>query len=127
MSIWKAATNSRTLLRTLVTVLFVCAIAGLVLTGVFGFETPNSRLLLLSSGLLLAALVAVPVHLAVTRTLTRPQKRVWLRQLTGRRAAWVWGEYLTCDDLQAAAITFAEGDAVSGIGKRKSARPGDAP
>jgi hypothetical protein len=127
MPILKAATDARAVLRTLVTLLFVCAMAGLVLTGVFGFEAPNDRLLLLSSGLLLTALVAVLMHLSVTGTLTGPQKRVWLRKLTGRRAASAWGEYLTCDDLRAAAIRFAEEAANSRLGEQKSARPGDAP
>src|SRR5687767_12026678 len=103
MTILRTATGSRTFLRIFVSVLFICAIAGLILTGVFGFEEPNDWLLLLSSGLLFAAIAAVLVHLGVTAALTRPQKRVWLARLTGPRAASAWGEYLTCDDLRAAA------------------------
>ena len=111
--------DPRTFLRAVVTVLFVCALAGLVLTGVFGFEAPNDRLMLLSSSLLFAVLVAVLVHLGVTRALTRQQKGIWLRELTGRRAAWAWGEYLSCDDLRAAANRCAA--------EQKPARPGDGP
>ena len=119
MPILKVATDSRTFLRTFVTVLFVCANAGLLLTALFGFEEPNDRLLLFSFGVLIAATVAVLVHLGVTRSLTRPQKRVWLRRLTGRRAASAWGEYLTCDDLRAAAIRFAEENSIARPGEQK--------
>lgn len=58
--------DSRTLLRLLVSVLFACAMAALVLTGVFGFESPNDSLLLVSSLLLLIAVGAVFLHLAFT-------------------------------------------------------------
>jgi hypothetical protein len=127
MPILKAAIDSRTLLRTLVSVLFICAIAGLVLTAVFGFEEPNASLLFLSSGLLFAAIFAVLVHLAVTGALTRPQKRVWLTRLTGRRAPWAWGEYLTCDDLRAAAMRFAAENATSNPVNRSRHNAGEAP
>jgi hypothetical protein len=82
--------------------------AGLGLTAVFSFEQPNDLLLFLSSGFLLAAIAAVFIHLGTTRTLTRSQKRIWLDQLASRRAAWTFGEYLTCEDLRAAATRFAE-------------------
>ena len=108
MLMWKTAGDSVSLLRGLVSVLFVCAMTGLVLTALFGFEEPNYILLPLSSGLLLTALVAAFAHLSVTRVLNRSQKRIWLHQLTGRRAVWAWAEYLACDDLRAAAIRFAE-------------------
>jgi hypothetical protein len=108
---WKVAPYiSVTRLRTVVTVLFVFAIAGLVLTVVFGFEEPNNTLLLLSSGLLLTAILAVFAHLAVTEELNRSEKRIWLAQLTGRKAPWALCEYLTCDDLRATAVSFVERD-----------------
>jgi len=44
MPILKIATASRAFLRTFVSVLFLSAIAGLVLTAAFGFEEPNDRL-----------------------------------------------------------------------------------
>ena len=85
---WKPRPHSsETRLRMLVTVLFVCGTAGLVLTGLLGFEAPNNPLLLLSSALLLAPVLTVFAHLGLTRALTRPQKRVWLRKLTSRKAA----------------------------------------
>ena len=104
---WKVAPYfSVTRLRTLVTVLSVFAMAGLVITVVLAFEEPNNTLLLLSSGLLVTAIVAVFAHLGVTEELNRSEKRIWLAQLTGRKATWAWSEYLTCDDLRAAAVSF---------------------
>jgi hypothetical protein len=100
--------KSATRLRTLVTVLFVLASAGLVLTGLLGLEAPNDALLITSIGLLFAAVLAVFAHLGTTDRLTNRQKRVWLRKLTGRTAVSAWADYLNCDDLQAAAIRFAE-------------------
>jgi len=105
--VWKGA-DSLTLLRAFVSVLVVCAMAGVVLTVLFGFEEANETLLFLSCGLVLAAIVAVFVHLAATRMLNRAQKRLWLHQLTGRRAASALAEYLTCDNLRSAAMRFAE-------------------
>lgn len=106
MITWETKTDSLVLLRAIVTVLLVCATAGLVLTMVFGFEEPNNTLLLLSSGLLLSAIAAVFVHLGVTRRLNRSEKRTWLRQLTGRRAVRAWREYLVSGDVRGAAIRF---------------------
>jgi hypothetical protein len=105
---WRIAADSLLLLRALVAVLFACSMAGFVLTMVFGFEEPNEPLLLASSGLLLTAIAAVFAHLGFTRTLNRPQKRIWLRLLTGRRAASAWSEYLSCDDLAATAGRLGE-------------------
>ena len=99
---------SVTLLRTLVAVLFVFAMASLVLLVVLGFEEPNNTLLLLSFSLLLTAIVAVFAHLGVTEELNRPEKRIWLAQLAGRKAPLAWSKYLTCDDLRATAVSFAE-------------------
>lgn len=104
----KAAVDSRVLLRALVTTLFVCSMAGLVLTMVFSFEEPHNALLLGSSALLLIAIVSVFAHIALTGALNRPQKRTWLRLLTGRQAAWAWAEYLSSDDLRAAAIRLRD-------------------
>ena len=100
--------NSLTLLRALVVVLLVCAMTGLVLTAVFGFEEPNTTLLLVSSGSLVTAVLAVFGHLALNRVLDRSQKRMWLTQLTGRRAMFAWAEYLACDDLRAAVRQLAQ-------------------
>jgi hypothetical protein len=108
MLLWKTAADSRTLLRALVTVLFVSAMAALALAALFGFEEPNDTLLLLSSGLLVAAIVAVFAHLSLTRILSRAQKRIWFHQLAGPRAVWAFAEYLTCENLRTAAIRFAE-------------------
>src|SRR5918993_1064697 len=92
---------SVTLLRAVVTVLVVFAMAGVLLTLVLGFEEPNNALLLLSSGLMLTAVLAVFAHLALTSELNRSEKRIWLARLTGRKAPWAFGDYLNSDDLRA--------------------------
>jgi hypothetical protein len=104
----KAATDPVGLLRAFVTVLCLCSIVGLVLTVVFSFEEPNAPLLLGSAVLLLTAAISVLAHVAFTRVLSRSQKRVWLRLLTGRRAVYAWREYLCSDDLGAAAVRIED-------------------
>jgi hypothetical protein len=89
-------------------VLGVFGIVGLVLTAMLGLEEPNSTLLVLSSVLLFAAPLATLVHLSVTRDLTREEKRIWIQQLTGRRAAWAFADYLTCHDRRATAKRLVE-------------------
>jgi hypothetical protein len=69
-------------------VLSLVGIVGLGLTALFGFEKPNSMLLLASSVLVLAAPVTMLVHLCTTRELTRQERRIWIRALTGPRAPW---------------------------------------
>jgi uncharacterized membrane protein len=96
------------LVRTLVSALSACAFVAIGFTALFGFEEPNNTLMLLSFGLLAAAVVVVVAHLGVTRTLTPAQKRTWLRELFGRKAPYAWGVYLTCDDLVSAANRFSE-------------------
>ena len=98
MTTLSAAPESVRFLRVLVAVLLVCGLVGLALTALFGFEEPNDTLLFLSSGLLLVAPVLVLAHLSVTRALTPTQRRIWFYQLTGRRAPWAYGDYLSCDD-----------------------------
>jgi uncharacterized membrane protein len=77
------------------------SIAGLALLGVtalMGFEEPNAWLLLIATGLALAAPVTVLVHLALTRQLSRDEKRMWRRELTGVSAASALAEYLRASD-----------------------------
>jgi hypothetical protein len=100
--------KSGPLWRLTVTALFVCGIAGLLLTAVLGFEAPNDILIGASAALLCGAALTLFVHLAVTRTLTGAQKRMWFRHLTGRRAPWAWSDYMTADDLGAAAVRFSK-------------------
>jgi hypothetical protein len=105
---WKTGTHSVALLRRFVTALCLCSMVGLVLTVAFSFEEPNAALLFGSSVLLLTAVVSVFAHVALTRTLSRSQKRLWLQLLTGRRAVSAWTEYLSSDDLSAAATRVAQ-------------------
>jgi hypothetical protein len=88
--------------------LSVLGLVGLAGTVLIGFEEPNGTLLLLSSVLVFAAPVAGLVHLGLTRTLTPTEKRIWLHELTGRRAAWALSEYLTCHDRRSTARRLAE-------------------
>jgi hypothetical protein len=96
------------MLRAIVATLFVCAMAGLLLAFIFGFERPNRGLLFLSSALLVGAVAAVFLHLHFTRVLDSSQKRHWLRRLTSRRAIAAWGDYVASEDLARSAETWTE-------------------
>jgi hypothetical protein len=63
--------------------------------------------LLTSFVLMLAAPVAMLVHLTVTRELTPREKRIWIRQLAGPRAARAFSAYLTSHDRGATAELLA--------------------
>lgn len=89
-------------------VLSVVGMTGLAMTVLIGFEEPNNTLLLFSTILALAAPAAMLVHLSVTKELTRQEKRIWIQELTGPRAPWVFSEYLTCHDRRAIAERFVE-------------------
>lgn len=88
-------------------ILSIFGIAGLAVTAMLAFEEPNSTLLLFSSILVFATPVAMFVHLTVTKGLTQQEKRIWIQELTSRRAAWAWSEYLNCNDHRATAKRFA--------------------
>jgi hypothetical protein len=88
--------------------LSVLGLAGLVLTLVLGFETPNTALLATSGALTFAAPLAVLWHLAATRTLTTAEKRMWIRELTGAEAWSAISEYMTSPDLRASSRRRAE-------------------
>jgi len=75
--------------------LSLLGLAGLVLTFILGFETPNTALLATSGTLTFAAPVAVLWHLAITGTLTTTEKRIWIRELTGAEAWSSISEYNT--------------------------------
>lgn len=105
---WKTATDSVLLLRGFVSALCLCSIVGLAVTLVFSFEEPNAPLLLGSAVLLLTAVVSVFAHVTFTRALSRSQKRLWLRLLTGRRAVWASREYPSSADLGAAAVRIED-------------------
>jgi hypothetical protein len=88
--------------------LSLLGLAGLVLTFVLGFETPNTALLAMSGALAFAAPLAVLCHFAATRTLTTTEKRMWIRELTGAGAWSAISEYMTSADLRASARRRAE-------------------
>ncbi len=88
--------------------LSLLGIAGLVLTFVLGFETPNTVLLATSGALAFAAPLAVLWHFVATRGLTTTEKRMWIRELTGADACSAISEYMTSPDLKASARRRAE-------------------
>jgi hypothetical protein len=88
-------------------VLSVAGMVGLAVTAVAGFEEPNNTLLLTSFVLMFAAPVAMLVHLTVTGELTPREKRIWIRQLAGPRAARAFSAYLTSYDRSATAERLA--------------------
>jgi hypothetical protein len=63
-----------------------------------GFEEPNGWLLLISAGLALVAPGVVLTHLALTRELSREEKRMWVRELTSVSAASAFADYLRASD-----------------------------
>jgi hypothetical protein len=88
--------------------LSVCGMAGLAALGLLGFEEPDTTLLLISSALVFAAPIAVLVHLGFTRELTREEKRIWIHELTGRRAPWAFSDYVTTEDRRATTRKLSE-------------------
>lgn len=69
-------------------------LAALFATIALGFEEPNRAMLLVSSCLLLAAPLAVLVHVALTSHLTQARRRTWLRALAGPSAISAFSRYL---------------------------------
>jgi hypothetical protein len=88
-------------------VLSAVGMVGLGVTAAVGFEEPNNALLLISFVLMLVSPVAMLVHLTFTRELTSRERRMWIRQLAGPRAARVFSAYLTSDDRSATAERLA--------------------
>ena len=88
--------------------LSLLGLAGLVLTCVLAFETPNTALFALSAPLTFAVPLAVLWHLATTRALTTAEKRMWIQELTGTAAWSAMSDYVTSPDLRASARTRAE-------------------
>jgi Fe2+ transport system protein B len=89
-------------------VVSAAGLAGLAFAVLAGFEEPDTALLLASGALMLAAPVAVVVHLMLTKTLTREERQIWIRELSGRRAPRALATYLARADRAAAARRFAE-------------------
>jgi hypothetical protein len=92
--------------------LSLLGLAGLALTLVLGFETPNTALFATSAALTFAAPLAALWHLAATRTLTTAEKRMWISEFTGAEAPSAMSEYMKSPDLRANARRRA-GDAAA--------------
>jgi hypothetical protein len=103
--------------------LAVLSVVGMVVaavTAIVGFEEPSTTLLLTSLALGLAAPVAVLIHLVGTNELTRRDKRIWIGQFAGPRAARAFSRYLTSHDRTATAERLAaEASTRSQIGRPK--------
>jgi len=103
--------NSRTLVqptvpravRDVLVVLTVAGIAGVVVTTMLGFEEPDTRMLLVSGAMVLAAPVAALLHLSVTRRLTHDEKRIWLKEFRSSRIWSALAEYLSSANLSESA------------------------
>ena len=80
----------------------VFGLVALALTSFVGFEEPSDTLLMLSSALIFLAPLGLLAHLALTKELTRGDKRLWLRELTSRRGAAALADYLNSNDRRAA-------------------------
>jgi hypothetical protein len=70
--------------------------AGIAAMAILGFEEPPPALLAFSTAALIAPLLAILLDLALTRELSRAQKRAWLRHVAGTRAPRAWSAYLAC-------------------------------
>jgi hypothetical protein len=82
-------------------------LVGSAVTAIVGFEEPSTALLLASLVLTFAAPVAILVHLIGTSELTVHDKRIWIRQLAGPRAARAFSAYMTSHDRSATAERLA--------------------
>ena len=106
-------------------VLAALSVAGVVvsaMTAIVGFEEPSTTLLLTSLVLAFAAPVAMLLHLIGSSELTRHDKRVWVRQLAGPRAAQAFSAYLTSPDRSATAERLAA-EALAGSQDSRTKEP----
>ena len=100
---------------------------GLVVNTVLSFEEPERAMLIASGLLLMAAPLGLSIHLAVTRELSRDEKRAWIAGLTGRRgmaflAAYFEGSGRRAALAQATSETGGDHDA-SDDGNPRKPRP----
>ncbi len=94
--------------RDTLVVLTVAGIAGVVITTMLGFEEPDTRMLLVSGAMMLAAPVAALLHLSVTRELTHDEKRIWLKEFRSARIGSALAEYLSSANLSESARRRAQ-------------------
>jgi hypothetical protein len=86
----------------------VLGVVTLALMTFLAFEEPNEALLTLSSALVVAVPAGLLVHLSLTRGLTRAEKRMWIRELTGPRVASALSDYITATDRRATLLRRIE-------------------
>lgn len=76
--------------------LSVAGLIGLFCAAALAFEEPSARLLVASAVAVLAAPVAIVVHVTTSPRLTAAERRQWLRILVAGPEAWTsWGEYVS--------------------------------
>ena len=76
------------------TTVTVLGMIGVVLAVVLGFEKAPSGLLSASTFCVFAGPAALVLHLWLNRTMTRAEKRAWLKALTGKRALNAVSDYI---------------------------------
>ena len=104
--------------RTLVALSLV-GMSGVLLTFWFGFEEPNVWLAALSATMVMAAPIAVVLHLAFTRTLSPSERRAWWNDLASGEVWSALSEYLSSANLSASAQRRAV-DAAASRGSRRA-------
>ena len=89
--------------RRMILALSMLGLCGVFLTFWFGFEEPNVWLAGVSAAMLIAAPLAVILHLTFTRTLSPEDRRIWWNDFTGADVWSALSEYLSSADLSATA------------------------
>ena len=89
-------------LRRALVPLSLVGMAGALLTFWFGFEEPNVWLTL-SAAMVMAAPLAVVLHLTFSRTLSPGDRRVWWNELASGEVWSALSEYLSSANLRASA------------------------
>ena len=90
-------------LRRALVPLSLVGMCGVLLTFWFGFEEPNVWLAALSATMVMAAPLAVLLHLTFTRTLSPGDRRVWWNELASGEVWSALSEYLSSANLSASA------------------------
>jgi len=86
-----------------VSVLSVMGVVALAVTAMLGFEEGNAPMLWVSAALALGVPVTVSVHLSLTHTLTRDEKRIWLREFGSAEVWSAISDYLSSSNLSESA------------------------
>src|SRR5262245_24433691 len=102
-------------LRRALVPLSLVGMCGVLLTFWLGFEEPDVWLATLSAAMVLAAPLAVVLHLTFTRTLSPADRRVWWNDLASGEVWSALSEYLSSPNLTASAQRRAGAAAGRGL------------